>query len=309
MSKSLRGLHLLKEKEFQDLSIKAHIENRDVNFDADISTFINLALSRSYRKIVLDQIFIDHPLTPCLLTDPKAVADAAVDHFQNSVPIKASPSSDISFLPERWRSVYTSKDDITSDAYDSLLLSPSLEEWLSVVSSMPNGKALGPSMITYEMLKHLGPVANSLLLILIWKYFASANIPDLWRQAMVFPILKPHKWKCQLKNTRLITLLEVICKAFVKLFYNRLSFILATHNILTGGNLAGLPGGTCRDPIITLESIIHDANSSNSPLDSFSGHFQSVRFSQPYYVEIRLETSAFALYHDHAHSVALHELI
>ncbi|GBB84207.1 hypothetical protein RclHR1_10820013 [Rhizophagus clarus] len=98
-------------------------------------------------------------------------------------------------------------------------------------------------MITYEMLKHLDP-----------------------RQAIIFPIPKPYEWKCQLKNTRSITLLEVICKAFVKLFYNRLSFILATHNILTGGNFAGLSGGTCRNPIITLESIIHDANSSNSSL-------------------------------------------
>ncbi|GBC09967.1 hypothetical protein RclHR1_09240001 [Rhizophagus clarus] len=145
MFKTLRGLHLLKEKKFQDSSIKAHIENWDVNFDTDISTFINSALFRSQRRIILDRIFIDHPITPRLLMDPKAVADAA------------------------WCSVYTLKDDIASDAYDPLLLPPSLEEWLSVVSSMLNGKAPDPSMITYEMLKHLGPVANSLLLILIRK--------------------------------------------------------------------------------------------------------------------------------------------
>ncbi|GBC01505.1 hypothetical protein RclHR1_04200023 [Rhizophagus clarus] len=48
-SKLLRGLHLLKEKEFQDSSIKAHIENHDHNFDTDISSFINSALSHSCR--------------------------------------------------------------------------------------------------------------------------------------------------------------------------------------------------------------------------------------------------------------------
>ncbi|GBB96141.1 hypothetical protein RclHR1_26930002 [Rhizophagus clarus] len=121
-------------------------------------------------------------------------------------------------------------------------------------------------MITYEMLKHLGPTTNSLLLILICKCFASADIPDLWYQAMVFPIPKPHEWRCQLKNTRPITLLEVIQKSFVKLLYTRLSATLATHNVLTGGNFAGLPGGTCRDLIITLESLIHDANYNSSPL-------------------------------------------
>ncbi|GBB84200.1 hypothetical protein RclHR1_10820006 [Rhizophagus clarus] len=41
---------------------------------------------------------------------------------------------------------------------------------------------------------------------------------------------------------------------------------IATHNILKGGNFAGLPGGTCRNPIIILESIIHDTNHNNSPL-------------------------------------------
>ncbi|GBB98574.1 hypothetical protein RclHR1_32690001, partial [Rhizophagus clarus] len=233
-SKLLRGLHLLKEKEFQDFSIKAHLASRDQNFDTDISSFINSALSHSRRRIVLNRVFIDHPIAPQLLTDPKDVSDAVVNHFQNAVPIKSSPPSHISALPNRWRSEYSPMDSVSPDIYSSLLSPPSLEEWLSTVSSIPNGKAPSPSMITYEMLKHLGPITNSLLLILIRKCFTSADIPDLWRQAM--------------------------------LFYNRLSTILAAHNVLKGGNFAGLPGGTCRDLIITLESIIHDANHNNSPL-------------------------------------------
>src|SRR3990170_1800000 len=131
---------------------------------------------------------------------------------------------------------------------------------------MPNDKAPGPSMISYEMLKHLSSHASSLLLNLVGDCLASANIPDLWRQASVFPIPKPHEWKCQLKNTRPITLLEVIRKTLVKLFYNRLAPLLASHNVLQGGNFAGLPGGSCRDPIITLESIIHDSIVTKRPL-------------------------------------------
>ncbi|GBB95183.1 hypothetical protein RclHR1_24910004 [Rhizophagus clarus] len=185
--------------------------------------------------------------------------------------------------------------------YDSLLSPPFLEEWLSTISSMPNGKAPGPSMITYEMLKHLGPAANALLLILIRKCFASADIPDLWRQAMFFPIPKPHEWHCQLQNTHPITLLEVIRKSFVKLFYNRLSSILAAHNVLTGGNFAGLPGGTCCNPIITLKSIIHDANCTKSPLwilsQDISKAFDSVHLTMLKFAleRIRLPASAVKL--------------
>ncbi|GBB92776.1 hypothetical protein RclHR1_20540001, partial [Rhizophagus clarus] len=166
-SKLLRGLHLLKEKEFQDSSIKAHLETRDQNFDTDISSFINSALSRSRHRIVLDRVFVDHPTTPQLLTDPKDVSDAVVNHFQHAVPIKSTPPSHISALPDRWCSAYSPMDSVSPDIYNALLSPPSLEEWLSTVFSMPNGKAPGPSMITYEMLKHLGPTTNSLLLLLI----------------------------------------------------------------------------------------------------------------------------------------------
>ncbi|GBC33790.2 RNA-directed DNA polymerase from mobile element jockey-like [Rhizophagus irregularis DAOM 181602=DAOM 197198] len=266
ISSALYGFLLLKEKDFQDSSIRAKLDDRDNNFATDISSFIDSALLRTRRRITLDRVFIDHPTHPKLLIDPHDIDDAVIDHFQNSVPIKSSPPDTISTLPERWSSAYHPMDDVDSSIYNSLLDPPTLEEWLSTVSSMPNDKAPGPSMITYEMLKHLGSNASALVLILVQSCLRTADIPDLWRQAMVFPIPKPHEWKCQLKNTRPITLLEVIRKSLVKLFYNRLASILASNEVLKGGNFAGLPGGSCHDPIVVLESIIHDAHVNKSPL-------------------------------------------
>ncbi|GET55071.1 RNA-directed DNA polymerase from mobile element jockey-like [Rhizophagus irregularis DAOM 181602=DAOM 197198] len=266
ISSALHGLLLLKEKDFQDSSIRAKLDDRDNNFETDISSFIDSALSRTRRRITLDRVFIDHPTHPKLLTDPHDIDDAVINHFQNSVPIKSSPPAHISALPERWSSAYRPMDDVDSSIYNSLLDPPTLEEWLSTVSTMPNDKAPGPSMITYEMLKHLGPTTSALVLILVQSCLRTADIPDLWREAMVFPIPKPHEWKCQLKNTRPITLLEVIRKSLVKLFYNRLAAILTSNEVLKGSNFAGLPGGSCRDPIVVLESIIHNAYVNKSPL-------------------------------------------
>ncbi|GET50309.1 ribonuclease H-like domain-containing protein [Rhizophagus irregularis DAOM 181602=DAOM 197198] len=273
ISKSLRGFHLLQEKEFQDSSIRAHLDDRNNNFETDLSSFIDSALSRTRRRITLDRVFIDHPSQPQLLTAPKDIDDAVVNHFQNFVPIKSTPPVSIDTLPDRWSSAYQPMDDVSSSIYDSLMNPPTLDEWLSTVSSTPNGKASGPSMITYEMLKHLG-------------------------SPMVFPIPKPHEWKCQLKNTRPITLLEVIRKSLVKLFYNRLSTIMASHHVLKGGNFAGLPGGSCRDPIITLESIIHDADVNKNPLwilsQDISKAFDSVDLTMLRFAleRIRLPASA-----------------
>ncbi|GBC39613.2 RNA-directed DNA polymerase from mobile element jockey-like [Rhizophagus irregularis DAOM 181602=DAOM 197198] len=273
ISKSLRGFHLLQEKDFQDSSIRAHLDDRNNNFEMNLSSFIDSALSRTRRRITLDRVFIDHPTQPQLLTDPKDIDDAVVNHFQNFVPMKSTPPVSIDTLPDRWSSAYQPMDDVSSSIYDSLMNPPTLDEWLSTVSSTPNGKASGPSMITYEMLKHLG-------------------------SPMVFPIPKPHEWKCQLKNTRPITLLEVIRKSLVKLFYNRLSTIMASHDVLKGGNFAGLPGGSCRDPIITLESIIHDADVNKNPLwilsQDISKAFDSVDLTMLRFAleRIRLPASA-----------------
>ncbi|CAB4446324.1 unnamed protein product [Rhizophagus irregularis] len=257
MTLLLRGLLLLKEREFQTSSIQAKIDARNDNFTNDVSAFIESALSRTRRRIVLDRVFVDHPTRPTLLTSPDAIDKEVIDHFQNFVPINSSPPSSIRDLPDRWSNVYEPLADVNPDIFDSLMDPPTLDEWFSTISSMPNDKAPGPSMISYEMLKHLGPHASSLLLSLVGTCLSDANIPDLWRQATVFPIPKPHEWKCQLKNTRPITLLEVVRKTLVKLFYNRLGPLLASHSVLQGGNFAGLP--VTKHPLWILSQDISKA--------------------------------------------------
>ncbi|CAB4417816.1 unnamed protein product [Rhizophagus irregularis] len=207
MTLLLRGLLLLKEREFQTSSIQAKIDARNDNFTNDVSAFIESALSRTRRRIVLDRVFVDHPTRPTLLTSPDAIDKEVIDHFQNFVPITSTPPSSICDLPERWSNVYEPLADVNPNMFGSLMDPPTLEEWSSTISSMPNDKAPGPSMISYEMLKHLKPHVSLLLLNLV-----------------------------------------------------------ASHSVLQGGNFAGLPGGSCRDPIITLESIIHDSVVTKHPL-------------------------------------------
>ncbi|PKC02406.1 hypothetical protein RhiirA5_380997 [Rhizophagus irregularis] len=167
MTLLLRSLLLLKEKEFQASSIQAKIDAQNDNFTNDISTFIESALSRTRRRIVLDRVFIDHPTRPTLLTSPDAIDQEVIEHFQNFVPITSNPPSSILDLPERWSNAYAPLVDVSPTIFDSLMDPPTLEEWSSTISSMPNDKAPGPSMISYEMLKHLGPSASALLFNLI----------------------------------------------------------------------------------------------------------------------------------------------
>ncbi|PKK63631.1 hypothetical protein RhiirC2_716851, partial [Rhizophagus irregularis] len=126
----------------------------------------------------------------------------------NTCTLKKPKDLEILYLPERWSNAYVPLADVSPAIFGSLMNPPTLDEWSSTISSMPNDKVTGLSMISYEMLKHLGLSASALLFNLICTCLSDTNIPDLWRQATVFPISKPHEWKCQLKNTRPITLLE-----------------------------------------------------------------------------------------------------
>ncbi|GET52367.1 RNA-directed DNA polymerase from mobile element jockey-like isoform X1 [Rhizophagus irregularis DAOM 181602=DAOM 197198] len=139
---------------------------------------------------------------PLLLSLLYAIDQEVIDHFQNFVPITSTPPSSIQDLPERWSNAYTPLADVSPAIFDSLMDPPTLDEWSSTISSMPNDKAPDPSMISQA---------------------------------------------------------TVIRKALVKLFYNRLAPLLASHHVLQGGNFAGLPGGSYRDPIITHISKAFDS--------------------------------------------------
>jgi hypothetical protein len=96
--------------------------------------------------------------------------------------------------------------------------------------------------------------------------FTIGDIPNDWKIAHIYPIPKPMEWHCDITKTRPITLLETARKAFVKIITNRLSKILAKHDILKGGNFAGLPGGSTEPPIKILNMLLEDANENNKEI-------------------------------------------
>ena len=103
---------------------------------------------------------------------------------------------------------------------------PTLHKWQEVIGNLPLNKATGPSKISNEMLKHLGPSAFNKLWILISHCIVSGDFPDQWKEAFVYPIPKPQEWHNRLNNTRPIMLLNTVRKAIVKLLTNCLSLII-----------------------------------------------------------------------------------
>ncbi|GBC53506.2 reverse transcriptase family protein [Rhizophagus irregularis DAOM 181602=DAOM 197198] len=206
-------------------SVEYYTALRDEHFSNSLGTFIDSALSVEKRSIVLDRVLVVLDSTPTLLTDPSDIKQAAISHFQSIVSPPLTRYSSIISFPARWQRAYTPLANVSASLYDPVLAPISLQEWSTVISSMPNNKASGPSKISYEMIKHLSGEALDFSLLLANTCLSRGDIPADWREAVVIT--------------------------------NRLSNILADNKVLQGGNFAGLPGGSTDVPIKMLDAIIH----------------------------------------------------
>ncbi|CAB4407299.1 unnamed protein product [Rhizophagus irregularis] len=185
---------------------------------------------------------------------------------ENVVGPSRSPFKSLNELPERWQRRYTLIIDIDPDIYqliEALVMAPIDNlELMAVINNSPSRKAPGPSSIPYEWFKLLSTDGISYLCRLMNLCLASSDIPEDWRLASIVPIPKPHEFKIYTcsrnlpRNTRPITLLETARKLLVKIITDRLSKVMATHQVLTGDNFAGLPGSTVITSINVLDGIM-----------------------------------------------------
>ena len=90
-----------------------------------------------------------------------------------------------------WQNMYSPLHDISDSIYINVLAPPTIDELTDLWKSLPNGKAAGPSCITYKMLKHMGPIAIELLLDIFKDCFTLHTIPSRWKQATIYSIPKP----------------------------------------------------------------------------------------------------------------------
>src|SRR5277367_3459118 len=237
------------------------------NFADKKSAFISSSLGRSRRFITLDKAMRVRPDgSEQLVVDPNGVKSLAITHYKTVAGLPPVFVPDVSSFPSLWKDAYSPLIHFNSDIYDSLLQPVSVSELDAVLSSLPTGKAPGLSGIPYEMLKHLPSNAKECLRDLVSSCLAEGVIPSSWKDATIYPIPKPHDWNCYLKNTRPITLLDTVRKVMTKIMYSRLASPLTAHNVLTGGNFAGLPGGSCDPPIFLLDHILSDSRASDKPL-------------------------------------------
>ncbi len=215
-------------------------------------------LNCSKRVIRLDHLVVkDSYDDQILLTDPDAIKQATIHHFQN-VAGSLHTSKDHIVEWAHWQPEYAPRAYIDSSIYSQFLDLPSLSEWLDIIHQLPNNKAPGPFHISNEMLKHLGPSIQHKLWLLIKAILILNDIPDQWKEAYLYPIPKPKEWHYDINNTRLITLLDTVCKAVVKFMTNHLIKIFTQNKVLQSYNFAALPHSFTFKPLYIIDNILYD---------------------------------------------------
>src|SRR5688572_14440144 len=185
---SLRKLSCSKRSLLEDqhkaAMIKSYADARCTNFAENKAAFIASSLSRTRRCIVLNRVMhTDSTGHTTLVTDPTKIKDIANLHFQTIAGSPPSHRTTLQDMSPLWRNLYSPLSHVDPNIYVSLLAPPSNDEWRSTISSLPNGKASGPSNISYEMLKHLSPLLNDLLKEIVTLCFESGHIPSQWKDA------------------------------------------------------------------------------------------------------------------------------
>ena len=134
----------------------------------------------------------------------------------------------------------------------------SKNELRQALSKLKSRKAPGPDRIHSEMLLWLGPVGKDVLLRLINLSWKTGELPQIWKNALLMPILKKDKNPAEPRSFRPISLTSCIGKVAERMINRRLYWYLETSGYL-GKNQAGFRKGKCtEDQLFRLTQSIQD---------------------------------------------------
>jgi len=120
---------------------------------------------------------------------------------------------------------------------------------------LPN-KAMGPDNIHNKMLSKLDPSNRASLLKLMNEMYLSGFVPEVWKSAIVIPILKPGKRPNSPSSFRPISLTSCLAKVMERMINNRLRWFLDKRAIIPAFQTGFTPGCSTYDNIVRLETTI-----------------------------------------------------
>ncbi|CAG8831217.1 10076_t:CDS:1, partial [Cetraspora pellucida] len=142
----------IKNQTAKNQHIKNCIERRYQNFQNNTSKMIKSILKKYTDPVILHNIRTHDNI----ITEPDEIKTAIQEHFKNWTKLNPTQTE----LWQEWANEYKPIQTIDSTWYDTTTTEIILTELENIIKEAPNTKATGPSKISNEMLKHLGPQAK-----------------------------------------------------------------------------------------------------------------------------------------------------
>ena len=129
----------------------------------------------------------------------------------------------------------------------------------AAIQKLKPKKAPGPDGVTNDMLKRLGPAAKNTLLAIFNRCWHAGELPSIWKEAHIIPILKKGKEKTNPANYRPISLLSCVGKLMERIVTSRLTWYLEKHNILSATQTGYRQHRNTEDQLAYLTQEIENA--------------------------------------------------
>jgi len=177
----------------------------------------------------------------------------------------ASSSSNYSLHFQNLKTELEVPLDFSSNISQSYNHPFSLNELESVLHSLKDSSP-GHDNITYSMIQHLPPEALRLLLTLYNTIWSTGVYPQVWRQAIVIPLLKQNKDPLLSSSYRPISLTCCLSKVLEKMINRRLVWYLETNSLLRSYQSGFRKYHSTLDQLVKLENDVQNAFLNNSHL-------------------------------------------
>jgi hypothetical protein len=158
-------------------------------------------------------------------TQPQGIANAFIKQFTRIIPHKQNP-----YTRKLIRRLHRQHPLPAPDAPDDHFITFTPTNVRNAIARTNNSKAFGPDSLTPLHLKHLGPSGISYLTQLFNLSLRHANIPSVWKSAIVEPAVKPGKPAHLSSSYRPISLLSPAVKVLEALLLPRLTEYLPLNS-------------------------------------------------------------------------------
>ena len=108
----------------------------------------------------------------------------------------------------------------------------SRQQMMSQMGKLKPKKAPGLGDVCAEHVKHLGPIAQEVLLRLVNLSWSTAAVPSIWRRATIIPIPKAGKGPHEVTSYRPICLTSHVNKVAERMVEARLTHLLGRDNAI-----------------------------------------------------------------------------